>query len=652
MNMLYNTMEAFNSCINRIFKPNPRYTPDPMEQDFSLFRNKVILGIQSLAFFFFILDTILGGSPLIGLARCIMCIVIYTLLYLSCRYHPAIFQITYTIICALYGPMCLSSGEIGIHSAYVMAPAIPIFQCLFVGNMYLLVVQTVIQTCLINTTYSSLMEKTIIDDTPRSFTQGLTAAVTMNLMFFCTVAILIGRVIVYTNRHIQKTEKTKFEDQKTFILSFSHELRNLINSLMGNIKLANLEPMTSAYVQDLLLNAEVCGELLMHLVNNILDSGKVGVGELEANSKATQVDETLERIWSICSELIKRKGLRGEMRVQNNLPSTLMMDHYRLTQIILNLVNNSIKFTDTGSINMIVQWIDNCPDVVEKCFLPYPYNKSDDQDEGLFEKEQSFQVLGEEFVQVSMQNKRFKRKSVTRTEASRGVLKVTISDTGCGMTKEQTEKLFQQFTQVTLDPSKRRLGTGLGLFINRQLCHKMKGEIKVFSEENKGSCFIFCLPLDKAIVAEEHIMDLGVLKAAIAQKGLKAMIVDDVSFNNVILTTFMTKMGIEVISTATNGQEAYNKYMQLTQTGCRPDIVTMDLEMPVMDGKEASKNIREFESAKELVASFLAIVTGNCSESEIKKCLNKEGEIKANSFLKKPVTMEELIRAIAQHFIT
>ena len=550
--------------------------------------------------------------------------------------------------------MLLYTGDIGIHGAYIMAPMIPIFQYIIIGNFYYFILQAILQLVFLNTIFDTLMQHAVTYEEPENFMQGLRTSVCLNLVIYCGLAVIMSHLMIRTIKRIWSAEKKKveFENQKNFLLGFSHELRNLINSLAGNVKLASLEPGLSDKAKDLLTTAEVCGELLLHLVNNILDTGKVEIGELEVDPRPTKIYDALERIWGICSELIKRKGLRGRMLIQRDIPKSLMIDHYRLTQIILNLVGNAIKFTDRGSITINVQWNSDVEEVGDDCFEPYPYNEDDEQDEGLFEKRQSFSRFDEEFLVLNAHNSKVVRNNIRLPLTQRnGVLKITIVDTGCEMTREQTSQLFQRFTQVTSDISKKKLGTGLGLFISRQLCQKMKGEIRVYSKEDKGSCFSVCIPLDRVQGQNEHLMDAETIKARVKDKKLRAMIVDDAQFNHLILTSFFEKLGIEVITGAYNGVEAHEVYVKHLRDGNRPHIVAMDLDMPLLNGKEASYRIRQTERLEGLQPCFLTIVSGNCTESEIAECLNENGRVKAQNFLKKPVNIEELLRVIGHHFV-
>jgi len=266
---------------------------------------------------------------------------------------------------------------------------------------------------------------------------------------------------------------------------------------MGNVKLCLLQN-PSEKLKDLLINAEVCAELLLHSVNNILDTAKAEIGELEINPVPTRIYDTLERIWSICSELIKRKNLRGRIKIQKDIPQIVELDHYRITQIFLNLVGNAVKYTDSGEIDITVEWLHE-QEMNAKCFEPIPYNEANDQDEGIFEKAQAMSILDSNFVFLSFFRKKIDRNLLVNKTNGKGILKISVADTGCGIIKEDIEKLFHMFTQGTIDPSKKKLGTGLGLFITKELCHRMEGEVKAFSRRGVGSAFIFCIPVHSII---------------------------------------------------------------------------------------------------------------------------------------------------------
>jgi len=333
----------------------------------------------------------------------------------------------------------------------------------------------------------------------------------------------------------------------------------------------------------------------------------------------------------------------------------LKIDHYRLTQIFLNIVGNAVKFTETGSIDITVEWIDNADQVKEEHFEPYPYDEGD-LSEGTFEKNQQCSALNANFMTVNSTCIKVHPAKIIRNQTShKGILKIVITDTGSGIGKEDLEKLFQKFVQVTSDHSKRKLGTGLGLFITKEVCEKMDGRIKVYSKEGKGSCFILCLPVLPLAISQQDkihrdlcLRDMRNHKEA-TDFNFKALVVDDEQLSQNILTVFLNKLKCEVVETAANGQEAVAKYIKHSSSGSGlVNIVTMDLTMPVMDGKQASEKIREYETSRKFEPCILIIISGNCSESEMTECLNPKGKIRANAFLKKPATLEELFKIISQ----
>jgi len=388
-------------------------------------------------------------------------------------------------------------------------------------------------------------------------------------------------------------------------------------------------------------------------VNNILDTGKVEIGDLEINATPVRVYDTMERVWSVCSELIKRKNLRGKMRIQKNIPEVVMLDHYRLTQIFLNLIGNAVKFTDMGSIDVDVEWIPCATNAVdEQCFLPLPFNDQSDLDEGIFEKKQAFSMFDSNFLFLN-----FTAKKIDKTQlrlkpqhSAKGILKIIVSDTGVGMSQEDLKKLFQRFTQVTSDVSKRKLGTGLGLFITKELVQRMNGEIKVYSKKGRGTAFIICLPVEP--VKKEgggRSLDIETMKRRLSQRHLKALIADDQLYSQRIISGFLTTLEIEIIDVSDNGLGAYHKFIE-TVGRERLDIVTLDLDMPILNGKVCAQRIRELEREKRLRPCMIIIISGNCTGSEIQECLDKSGVVKADAFLKKPVNLDELCQVISDFY--
>ena len=386
-------------------------------------------------------------------------------------------------------------------------------------------------------------------------------------------------------------------------------------------------------------NAILCGEVLIHLVNNILDTGKLEVGDLEITLMNVPIYETLKNIWNICSELIKKKGLKGTFTICNRIPKNVIIDHYRLTQIVLNLIGNAVKFTEKGSVDISIEWLEDQTEVNSKCFEPIPFDE-----ECVYDRHQSFIRIAPDYFQVNTETSHFNPefKGAKITQKQKGVLKISINDTGCGVSEDDLPKLFQQYAQIG-DNSQRKLGTGLGLFITKYLCQKLHGEVKAYSQLGKGTSCIVCLPIEA--VPEEQVQSATVTYLE-ENKAISGMIVDDVEFNVDILRKYMERLNIPIKTTAKNGLEAVQKYMDSVQNNQPIKLLTMDIQMPVMDGKDAARQIRKFEKEKGIQPCMLLMISGNCNETEINECLDMNGDIQAQAFLKKPVKMEDIKKVI------
>jgi len=644
------------SHLDRMSEPNVKYFSDKTKRAAEKSRNKFVLVFHVFAILIIFLFILMGKIPsLQGFFTIGSICFVFVSLRLSCIYHPYIFKVYYNIYGALYGPLLVHTHEAGIFRGWIGIQSYPIFILFCTGDTWQFLIQSAIQITYLNTIYQPLMMKAVTFQSPEGFLRHLTASSTS--LFLLVVVIVFCSHLSLQNAYekISDVEKKneEVERQKTFLLGFSHELRNLINSLMGNVKLASLEDLSKKAI-DFLQNADLCGELLLHLVNNILDTGKVEVGDLEINPTPCNIYDNMERIWGICSELIRRKNLKGKMTISKKLPKMLTLDHYRLTQIFLNLVGNAVKFTERGFIDTSIEWISNQEKVENQCFEPHPFEQESDTSEGLFEKNKQFSIFSKSFYTITSSNTKITEipNEYGNYDTQKGILKVSIYDTGCGINQSGAARLFQKFTQVSDDSSKRKLGTGLGLFITKELCERMGGEIKVFTQEGKGSCFIFCLPVTPASEREHQPeQDLSPIRpvSGSVPKKLRAMVVDDEHFSHNIIKNFLNRMNIDMLEGAFDGLNAYKKYVDYVEQEEAPQIVTMDLTMPIMDGKKAAQKIREFEVQRKIKPCTLIVISGNCSESEIAECINPLGAIRANAFLKKPANIEELMRVIARH---
>jgi signal transduction histidine kinase len=312
-------------------------------------------------------------------------------------------------------------------------------------------------------------------------------------MIYCFVNYALQDVYKQLRQAKKQTEKACGQ-LELFLQTFSHELRNPLNSMLGNIQLA-LQETLSLHIYETIESANICGEILLQLINNILDTSKIQSGLLEINPTSSSLGDLINGIWRISRDLIKRKNLNGFLKIDKKLPSFLYLDHYRMNQVLLNLLSNAIKFTREGYIWTILEWIPGIK-LSDESFKPIPYDE-----EGLFEKNENMKALNraidnsEYFKYVnSRQNGMVDFKLNSTAQKGPGILKIIVKDTGCGIKSKDINMLFEKFCQVHNDPSKRNIGTGLGLYITKEIVEKMGGQIRIYSREGVGTTFIVCIP--------------------------------------------------------------------------------------------------------------------------------------------------------------
>ena len=249
----------------------------------------------------------------------------------------------------------------------------------------------------------------------------------------------------------QKDLEEALEQQKTFIFSFSHELRNPLNSLFGNLQLISMSQI-SLETRKMVNTAQICAEVLLQLVNNILDIGKHDLGKLEIDPSPNKIHSSFQRMWKISSEQISQKNLKGHIKIEKRVPPVLLLDGHRLDQIMLNLIGNAIKFTESGSISITVQWLESKPSN-DECFQPEPF---DDMNEGVFEKEENISTVGLDEGDIRQEQNGYFLLSSDKTQIHlsgvqprnqhvEGILKIVVKDTGCGMTQAALDQLFKKF---------------------------------------------------------------------------------------------------------------------------------------------------------------------------------------------------------------
>ncbi len=395
--------------------------------------------------------------------------------------------------------------------------------------------------------------------------------------------LFVGKDITELYDTQKKLEKAIIEAEEAsraksdFLARMSHEIRTPMNAIIGMTRIG-MDSDEDDRKQYCLNRIDVASANLLDIINQILDMSKIEANKLELDNVEFNLKKVVNSVCMVMGIKLDEKSQNLSVIYEGEFNNIFIGDETRISQVITNLLSNSIKFTpEQGNIQIRIEEVEDID--------------------------------------------------------NNSILKISISDNGIGISEEQRERIFHSFEQADGSTSRRFGGTGLGLAICKRIVEMMDGEIWVESELDKGATFIFTIQLKKGkLISEKEIMEANTERnATLFSKDI--LLVEDVDINREIVITLLMELGMKA-DIAINGRQAVEIFKENPE---KYDLILMDIQMPEMDGYEATRCIRalpyEYASKIGIVA-----MTANVFKEDIEKCL----EAGMNEHISKPINLHDM----------
>lgn len=386
----------------------------------------------------------------------------------------------------------------------------------------------------------------------------------------------------------KKEAEASANAKSTFLFNMSHDIRTPMNAILGFSHLMEKEKNNPVLISDYLKKIQDSGEYLLNLINNVLDMARIESGKVELDKNFVDIEAESKGPLDICSAEINRKGLKftHDINVQNRY---VMGDSAKLQQISVNLVSNAVKYTPEGG-----------------------------------------------SIHISLLEVPCERKGYARIQNR-------VSDTGIGMSKEFQEHIFEAFTREKNSTESKVIGTGLGMSITKKLVDLMGGTIELESELGKGTTFTVTLDFEIANEPEKYLekrKEVTVDKKLFSAK--RILLAEDNDLNAEIAIAIFEDNGL-CVDRAVDGVDCIN-ILDKAAPGFY-DVILMDVQMPKMDGYQATKNIRGMNSDAKKHIPIIAM-TANAFEEDKKKAI----EMGMNGHISKPINIGDLMEMLTKIF--